>query len=82
MDGFDLNSPLVCEGIIGDGCGGGRIFFVKQSTLFVHDPITQVDTLLLKNLQKTQKISKSKCIITIECESKTLQFDLSKMEQV
>ena len=80
MDGFDLNSPLVCEGIIGDGCGGGRIFFIKEATLFVHDPITQEVLSLLKDIENPKKISKSACVIRVECEDESLRFDLSKME--
>ena len=41
IHGFDLNSPLVCEGIIGDGCGGGRIFYIKDNILNVYDPQTK-----------------------------------------
>ena len=79
MDGFDLTSPLVCEGIIGDGCGGGRIFFVEDETLFAHDPITKDKITLLKGLKNVRCISKSACIITIELDEKIIKFDLSKL---
>jgi len=75
--GFDLNSPLVCEGIIGDGCGGGRIFYVQDEKLQAFDPVTKESLLLLDNVKNVQKISKSACIITIEYTDSILQLDLS-----
>ena len=80
MGGFDLSSPLVCEGVIGDGCGGGRIFFIKEDTLFVHDPITKENRTLLTALSKVKKISKSACIITLECIENDIEFDLSTIK--
>jgi len=80
IHGFDLDSPLVCEGIIGDGCGGGRIFFVKNQTLFVYDPITKKVMELLTNLNNVKKISKQSCIIILECEDKIIDFDLSSVK--
>jgi len=79
MDGFDLDSPLVCEGIIGDGCGGGRIFFVESDTLFVYDPTTKEKRELLGTLLNVLNISKSRCIIKIVFENKVVEFDLSKV---
>lgn len=78
MDSLQTN-PLMCEGIIGDGCGGGRIFYVENETLYALDPIAQESIVLLEGIQKAKKISKAKCIITIECEDETLLFDLSQM---
>lgn len=80
IDGFDLNDPLVCEGIVGDGCGGGRLFFIKDETLYAHDPLSKENTELLKNIKKAKNISKSGCIITIECQEKEIAFDLSKVK--
>jgi hypothetical protein len=77
--GFNLDSPLVCEGIIGDGCGGGRIFFVEESILYAHDPVTKEDIKLLEDIQMPQKISKNKCVIFIECKEENIAFDLSSM---
>ncbi|MCK9473128.1 thiamine biosynthesis protein ThiF [Sulfurimonas sp.] len=79
FNGFDLNDPLVCEGIIGDGCGGGRVFFIKDETLYAHDPISKKSMTLAQNIKKAKNISKSKCIITIECEDKKIELDLSKI---
>ena len=78
--GFDLNSPLVCEGIIGDGCGGGRIFYVANEKLQVFDPTTQDSFVLLDNVCNVQKISKSGCVITLEYPDQTREFDLSSMQ--
>ena len=38
IHGFD--SPLSCEGIIGDGCGADRIFFIEEDSLNVYDKNT------------------------------------------
>ena len=79
IHGFDLNSPLVCEGIIGDGCGGGRIFYVQDEKLQAFDPATKESLLLLDNVKNVQKISKSACIITLECSDQTIKLDLSSI---
>jgi len=75
--GFDLDSKLVCEGIIGDGCGGGRIFAVKEETLVAYDPLTQESIVLLREIKDALKISKKGCIITIESKAEEIQFNLS-----
>ncbi|MDF1882677.1 thiamine biosynthesis protein ThiF [Sulfurimonas sp. SAG-AH-194-C21] len=78
--GFDLNSPLVCEGIIGDGCGGGRIFFVEDSTLFAYDPQSQGKIELLQGLKNIMAISKKGCIISLVFEDEVRCFDLSSLQ--
>ena len=75
------NSPLACEGIIGDGCGGGRWFFVEDETLKAYDPISKENITLVQNIKKAKKISKKRCVITIECEDETIEFDLSQMQK-
>ncbi len=82
MDGFDLDSPLICEGIVGDGCGGGRLFFVKNEILVAYDPETKESITLLKNVLNAIKITKNFCIITIECNDETITFDLSSLSRV
>lgn len=79
IHGFDLESPLVCEGIMGDGCGGGRIFFIEDETLYANDPVTRENIVLLQNIKGAKKISKSACIITVECEDENIRFNLSTM---
>ena len=79
IPGFSKDSPLVCEGIIGDGCGGGRFFAVAESTLFAYDPLTQERIVLLREIKDAQKITKRGCIITIECKDYTQEFDLSTL---
>jgi hypothetical protein len=78
--GFDIDSPLVCEGIVGDGCGGGRIFYVEGDTLFVYDPLTQERMVLQSSLSGVEKISKKGCDIIIECHNKTIIFNLSLLK--
>ena len=80
--GFDLDSPLVCEGIVGDGCGGGRIFFVEDEILKVYDPTTSKSQNLLENISNATKISKSACIVRIVCENEIIEFDLSAFKRV
>jgi hypothetical protein len=82
IPGFDLNSPLVCEGIIGDGCGGGRLFYVADETLFAYDPLTQEKIVLLREIKDAQSISKKGCIVTIECSEEIIRFDLSALKKV
>ena len=80
--GFDCNSPLVCEGIIGDGCGGGRIFFVEDEKLQVYDPLTDKKMELLSDIKDAKNISKKGCILTINCEDEHIEFDLSLLRKV
>ena len=82
VDGFDLDSPLVCEGIIGDGCGGGRLFAVEDEILFAYDPITKEKFTLVEELRSVQSISKSACLITLVMKCDNLVFDLSKLELI
>ncbi|MBT5934688.1 thiamine biosynthesis protein ThiF [Sulfurimonas sp.] len=77
MDGFDLKSPLVCEGVIGDGCGGGRLFYIEDDSLKTYDPQTQESMTLITDVKDAKSIKKKKCIIYIKCISKTIEFDLS-----
>ena len=80
--GFDLSDPLVCEGIIGDGCGGGRIFFVENETLFAYDPLTQERMVLLRELTGVEKITKEACIISLKSKKNIVNFDLSALKTV
>jgi len=82
IHGFDRNSPLVCEGIIGDGCGGGRFFLVENETLLAYDPQTKSKIFLLDGIKNAKSLSKKTCLLTIECESEVIQFDLSALKKV
>lgn len=82
MAGFNLDSPLVCEGIIGDGCGGGRIFFVEDKILQVYDPITKERMTLLEGIVDAKELSKKACVLTVTCEGEIVKFDLSALKQV
>ena len=73
------NSPLACEGIIGDGCGGGRWFFVEKEILKAYDPQTKEVMNLLADIKDAKEVSKKGCIITIKCEKELVKFDLSSM---
>ena len=77
--GFDVDSPLVCEGIIGDGCGGGRFFLIEDETLLAYDPTTKSKIFLCEGIKNAKTLSKKTCMLTIECEEEVLQFDLSTL---
>ena len=76
---FDLENPLVCEGIIGDGCGGGRIFYVEDATLFAYDPLTQESMVLLREIGDVKEISKRGCVITLVYDNNNFLFDLTSL---
>ena len=77
-----VGSKLSCVGIIGDGCGGGREFIVQNETLSAYDPQSQTSRVLLEGIKKAKSISKKACIVTIECEDKIIEFDLSLLKPV
>ena len=76
------SKKISCIGIVGDGCGGGREFIVQDGVFFANDPQTNENIVLLKNIHMPKKISKSGCIITIECEEEIINFDLSALKKV
>jgi hypothetical protein len=78
MDG----SKISCVGVVGDGCGGGREFIVEGGVLYAYDPTTQERLILLQDIEGARAISKSQCIIQIECTKKIIRFDLSKLAVV
>ncbi len=82
MDGFDLKDPLVCEGIIGDGCGGGRVFHITRNRLLAYDPQTQESITLLEGIVDAQKITKDGCLITIVTQKGEIIFDLSLLRVI
>jgi hypothetical protein len=82
IHGFDLDSPLVCEGIIGDGCGGGRIFFVEENVLKAYDPQSNSKITLLEDIVNARELSKSGCKLFIMCKSVRIEFDLSSMTKI
>ncbi|WP_455755504.1 thiamine biosynthesis protein ThiF [Sulfurimonas sp.] len=76
------SKKISCIGIVGDGCGGGREFIVQEGVLFANDPQTNENIVLLQDIHMPKKISKSGCIITIECEEEEIKFDLSALKKV
>lgn len=78
--GFDPS--LTCEGVIGDGCGGGRLFTIEDDMLKAYDPQTKETIVLLEGIKKATCISKKACIITITCIDEIIEFDLSSMTKV
>ena len=80
--GFDLNSPLVCEGIIGDGCGGGRLFLVEDDMLLAYDPTTESKIFLTDGIKNAKTLTKKTCLLKIECENEVIEFDLSTLKRI
>ncbi|MBL0708584.1 MAG: thiamine biosynthesis protein ThiF [Sulfurimonas sp.] len=76
------SSKLSCIGIIGDGCGGGREFIVKDEILSAYDPQSKESHILLKGIKKAKSIGKKNCIISIICEEEKIEFDLSLMKRL
>ncbi len=77
-----FKSEIYCEGIIGDGCGGGRFFIVEDETLIAYEPQTKEKIILLRDIHMPKAITKKGCLITIECEDEVIQFDLSALKRV
>ncbi|MBA1437573.1 MAG: thiamine biosynthesis protein ThiF [Epsilonproteobacteria bacterium] len=75
----DLSSPLVCEGIIGDGCGGGRLFVVEDGILFAYDPYTKEKIVLQEGIKNAKQVSKKGCIVSVVCSDGILEIDLSQI---
>ncbi len=82
IHGFDVDSPLVCEGIIGDGCGGGRIFYIEDETLKAFDSQSKKVMELLFDIKEARSISKSGCKIFIISKSGEIVFDLALMTSI
>jgi len=77
-----FKSKIYCEGIIGDGCGGGRIFIIEDETLIAYEPQTKEKIILLKDIHMPKNISKKGCIISIECENEIIEFNLSTFKKI
>ena len=76
MGGFELS----CEGVIGDGCGGGRTFYIEDDKLNVFDPVTKTSLLLLDNVKNAVAIEKKGCDITITTTDGKILFNLSTFQ--
>jgi len=76
MDG----SSLRCKGLIGDGCGGDREFFIENENLFVYDSISKTTSKLASGIKDAIAISKKGCDIFIVTKEKKMVFNLSKLE--
>ena len=80
--GFNLSDPLVCEGVVGDGCGGGRIFFMQEDMLQVFDPVTGEKIVLLENIQDAKILTKNGCVVTIKTKNTIIKYNLSTMSVI
>ncbi len=76
-----FKSEIYCEGVIGDGCGGGRIFIVENETLIAYEPQTKDKIELLNGISMPKSIKKTGCLITIECKDEVIEFDLSALKK-
>jgi len=73
------SNRLSCYGIPGDGCGGGREFFIDECKLYASDPITKTKMLLLEGIEGPESIEKQGCKIIILCKKEKLVFNLSTL---
>ncbi|QOY52576.1 thiamine biosynthesis protein ThiF [Candidatus Sulfurimonas baltica] len=78
----NFDEKLTCEGIIGDGCGGGRLFTINENKLKAYDPQSKTTIILLENIYKPISISKRGCTIFITCKDENIEFDLSSMSKL
>jgi hypothetical protein len=79
IHGFNVDDKLICEGIIGDGCGGGRFFIIEEGTLKAYDPQSKEVIVLLEDIRLPKSIRKKTCTLFIECENESFEFDLPTM---
>lgn len=68
-----------CHGVIGDGCGGDRIFYIKNEQLFAFENYTQREILLQKGFKGAKKITKEGCLLFIECHGGVVKVDLQAL---
>jgi hypothetical protein len=61
---------------------GGRIFYIKDATLYAYDPNTQESMLLLEGIYEAQSLRKKGCHITITSQKGDVVFDLSLLQTV
>lgn len=78
--GFD--KKLTCEGIVGDGCGGGRLFTIQEGVLKAYDPQSGEVVILLEGIKEPKGISKKGCTLFIECADEKFEFDLPSMRKL
>jgi hypothetical protein len=77
-----LGATSWCEGIIGDGCGGGRFFFTCKDSINAYDPFSKSVMLLIDGLDEPQNITKKGCQLFFTCKEKKKIFDFSLMSLV
>ncbi len=75
----------ICAGIIGDGCGGGRLFIADtfNNKVKAYFPDDQSIRTLIEGLDEPSGISKRGCALYIANSNahEIVEFDLSKMEK-
>lgn len=78
-----LNPKDMCIGIIGDGCGGGRIFIADtgHDMIKVYEPENGEVFIIMQDISMPKSISKKGCILSIQTDDKheLIEFDLSSM---
>lgn len=82
IPGFSGDDALVCEGIVGDGCGGGRLFFIEDNKLKAYDSTTQDSLVLLDEIKDAKELSKDGCLLFIDTNKKRVIFDLSLLKVI
>ena len=82
IPGFSGDDALVCEGIVGDGCGGGRLFFIEDNQLKAYDSTTQDSLVLLDEIKDAKELSKDGCLLYIDLLESRVVFDLSLLKVI
>ncbi len=73
---------IFCEGKPGDGCGGGRLFYIENERLFAYDPAAKSSIELAAGIKEAYDISKSGCRLFIRTRNGERVFDLSLLRFV
>lgn len=73
----------MCIGVIGDGCGGGRIFIADSghNMIKVYEPENGEVFIILEDISRPKSISKKGCILSVLTDdiNELIEFDLSSM---
>lgn len=74
-----IDAALQVEGIVGDGCGGGRIFYIEGERLLAYDPVSNESMELCRGIHMPKAISKKGCVVRVACENEIVEFELSSL---
>jgi len=76
---LEKNAQDFCVGMYGDGCGGGRVFVLYETYVKAYDFENDEQILLIDSLVQAKTISKEGCLLRIDTENESVDFNLSTM---